>query len=205
MIPELITMHSDSSLVIKLGGSLHNCVPELVQVLLSSGRPLLIIPGGGLFADTVRNSSVDDDSSHWMAIAAMDQFGWFISSQGIGVSGLLAKPDRPVVFLPYCCMRQHDPLPHSWDITSDTIAAWVADSLGMDLLLLKQVDGIMKDSSLIETVQAPLETDVVDPSFIPFVLEKKIKTSIINGSCIDRVEKFLRGEAVCGTRIGTTF
>lgn len=198
-------MQSDGSLVIKLGGSLQNCVPELVQVLLSSRIPLLIVPGGGLFADTVRKSCIDDDTSHWMAIAAMDQFGWYISSQGIRVSGLLAKPDQPVVFLPYCCMRHYDPLPHSWDITSDTIAAWVADSLGMDLLVLKQVDGIMKDGSLIETLETPLETDVVDPYFISFILEKKIQTSIINGSRIDRVEKFLRGEAVCGTRIGTTF
>jgi aspartokinase-like uncharacterized kinase len=54
-------------------------------------------------------------------------------------------------------------------------------------------------------VKIPVKTEVVDPFFIPFVLEKKLKTTIINGSHVDRVEKFLRGETVSGTRIGTTF
>ena len=170
-----------------------------------SGRPLFIVPGGGMFADAVRKSRVDDDSAHWMAIAAMDQYGWFIASQGIMTTALLQVPDRPVVFLPYCSMRQHDPLPHSWDVTSDSIAAWVADILGLDLLLLKSVDGILENGNLMKQVKNPIKTEVVDPFFIPFVLEKKIKTTIINGSRVDRVEKFLRGETVSGTRIGTTF
>ena len=180
-------------------------MPELVTIFLASGRQLLIIPGGGIFADSVRSLPVDDDSAHWMAIAAMDQYGWFIASQGMGISDSLQEPDQPVVFLPYCCMRQHDPLPHSWDITSDSIAAWVADFLGMDLLLLKPVDGITHAGILLEQISAPVETEVVDPFFIPFVLEKKVITTIINGSRPDRIEKFLRGEAVSGTRIGTTF
>jgi aspartokinase-like uncharacterized kinase len=54
-------------------------------------------------------------------------------------------------------------------------------------------------------VKIPVKTEVVDPFFIPFVLEKKIKTTIINGSRTDRVEKFLMGEIVSGTRFGTTF
>jgi aspartokinase-like uncharacterized kinase len=102
-------------------------------------------------------------------------------------------------------MRQHDPLPHSWDVTSDSIAAWVADILGLDLLLLKSVDGILENGNLKNQVKIPVKTEMVDPFFIPFVLKKKIKTTIINGSLVDRVEKYLRGGAVPGTRIGTTF
>jgi aspartokinase-like uncharacterized kinase len=196
---------SGHPVVVKLGGSLYNQVPDLVPVLLASGRPLFIVPGGGMFADTVRRSRVDDDSAHWMAIASMDQYGWFIASQGIMATALLQAPKRPVVFLPYCSLRQHDPLPHSWDVTSDSIAAWVAYLLGLDLLLLKSVDGILENGSLMERVKIPVKTDVVDPFFIPFVLEKKLKTTIINGSSVDRLEKFLRGETVSGTRIGTTF
>jgi aspartokinase-like uncharacterized kinase len=197
--------HSDPPVVVKLGGSLFNRVPDLVPVLLAPGRPLLIVPGGGMFADVVRKSPVDNDSAHWMAIASMDQYGWFIASHGIIPTSLLRVPDRPVVFLPYCCMRKHDPLPHSWDVTSDSIAAWVADELGLDLLVLKSADGILENDCLMKYVKIPVETDVVDPFFIPFVLERKIKTTIINGSLSDRVEKFLMGKTVPGTRIGTTF
>jgi len=205
MVRKSVSPHSDPPVVVKLGGSLVNRLPYLVPVLLASGRPLFIVPGGGMFADAVRKSPVDSDSAHWMAIASMDQYGWFIASQGIIVTALLQVPDRPVVFLPYCSMRQHDPLPHSWDVTSDSIAAWVADELGLDLLLLKSVDGILEDGSLMNRVKIPVKTEVVDPFFIPFVLEKKIKTTIINGSRTDRVEKFLMGEIVSGTRFGTTF
>jgi aspartokinase-like uncharacterized kinase len=196
---------SGHPIVVKLGGSLSSRVPDLVPVLLASGRPLFIVPGGGIFADAVRKYQVDDDSAHWMAIASMDQYGWFIASQGIMAIAHLQEPVRPVVFLPYCSLRQHDPLPHSWDVTSDSIAAWIGDFLGLDLLLLKSVDGILENGNLMEQVKIPVKTEVVDPFFIPFVLEKKLKTTIINGSRVDRVEKFLRGESVSGTRIGTTF
>jgi hypothetical protein len=196
---------SDIPIVVKLGGSLHNRIPDLVPVLLASRRPLFIVPGGGTFADEVRKYRVDDDSAHWMAIASMDLYGWFIASQGIMATALLRVPDNPVVFLPYCSMRQLDPLPHSWEVTSDSIAAWVADMLGLDLLLLKSVDGILQNGSLIKQVKIPVKTEAVDPFFIPFVLEKKLKATIINGSRVDCVEKFLRGESVPGTGIGTTF
>jgi aspartokinase-like uncharacterized kinase len=166
---------------------------------------LFIVPGGSVFADAVRKMQVDNDSAHWMAIASMDQYGWFIASQGITTTVLLRTPDRPVVFLPYCSLRQRDPLPHSWDVTSDSIAAWVANILGLDLLLLKSVDGILENGSLMEEVKMPVKTEVVDPFFIPFILEKKVKTIIINGSQVDSVKKFLRGESVSGTKIGTTF
>jgi 5-(aminomethyl)-3-furanmethanol phosphate kinase len=205
MVRKFSSPPSDPPIVVKMGGSLYNRVSDLVPVLLASGRLVFIVPGGGMFVDAVRKSRVDDDSAHWMAIASMDQYGWFIASQGIMTTALMQTLDRPVVFLPYCSMRQYDPLPHSWDVTSDSIAAWVADLLGLDLLLLKSVDGILKNGSLMKQVKVPVKTDVVDPFFIPFVLEKKVKTTIINGSCADRVEKFLKGKTVSGTRIGTTF
>jgi aspartokinase-like uncharacterized kinase len=192
-------------LVVKVGGSLYSCVPDLVPVLLASGRPLLIIPGGGRFADAARKCRVDDDSAHWMAIAAMDQYGWYIASHGMTTTTLLQTPNRPSVFLPYCSVQKQDPLPHSWDVTSDSISAWIANLLGVDLILLKSVDGIIEQGGLVKRIKFPVKTDVVDPFFIPFILEKKVRTTIINGSCIDRVEKFLGGETVPGTMIGTTF
>ena len=192
-------------LVVKVGGSLSRHLKELVPVLCGAPRPLLVIPGGGVFADAVRESPADDDTAHWMAVAAMDQFGWIIGSYGLPVTSRIGVPDSPSVLLPYCGLRQYDPLPHSWDVTSDTIAAWVAGYLGLDLLLLKSVDGILHEGKLREKITSPIRTDVVDPLFLPFVLERKVKSAIINGSRPDRVRKFLRGEGVPGTRIGTTF
>ena len=203
--PQYSPAQTQAPLVVKLGGSLCHRVPAIVPALRGTDRPFLIVPGGGPFANAVREVRVDRDAAHWMAIAAMEQYGWYVASHGIPSTCSLTIPDRPTVLLPYHCLREHDPLPHSWDVTSDTIAAWVAGRLGLDLLLLKSVDGISAGAKLLETVTAPLVTDVVDPAFLPFVLEKKIPVSIINGSDPERVRRFLAGQKVPGTRTGTTF
>jgi len=194
-----------SALVVKIGGSLLALLPDLVPVLRASSRPLLIIPGGGIFADAVRQTDADDSAAHWMAIAAMEQYGWLLSSQGIATTDRLAVPARTTILLPYAALRKNDPLPHSWNTTSDTIAAWVAGTLQLDLLLLKSVDGITFGSILQEHVSEPIKTDAVDPFFIPFILKNKIPATIINGSDPGRVRDFLNGLPVPGTTIGTTF
>jgi aspartokinase-like uncharacterized kinase len=193
------------ALVVKIGGSLLEDLPDIAPVFRASQLPLLIIPGGGIFADAVRMINADDDSAHWMAIAAMEQYGWLISSHGIPVTAHREIPTKTTVFLPYVSLRETDPLPHSWDITSDSIAAWVAKTLGLDLLLLKSTDGITAAGVLQEQVSKGLKTDVVDPFFIPFVLENRIHTTIINGSIPERLQDLLSGLSVPGTTIGTTF
>ena len=196
---------SSTPLIVKVGGSLNNRIPDLVPLLIASERPLLLIPGGGPFADLVRQVKADNDTAHWMAVAAMEQYGWFIASFGIPATDIPATPITTTVFLPYRHLRLTDVLPHTWDVTSDTIAAWLADTLHLDLLLLKSVDGIFINGILREQVTGPVESDVIDPFFIPFVLKNPVKTTIINGSIPDRVEKYLKGDLVPRTEIGTTF
>ena len=193
-------------IVVKVGGSLFPKITELVPVLQSSCTPLLLVPGGGPFADAVRSARVKDDSAaHWMAVAAMEQYGLYLSSHGIKTTNHLAVPETTKVLLPYCTLRERDPLPHSWDITSDTIAAWVAGYLNLDLLVLKSVDGILVDGVLRDCVNDPVDTETVDPSFIPYVISKKIRTTVMNGTITNRVVAYLEGRSVPGTRIGTTF
>ena len=192
-------------LVVKLGGSLHAHVPALAPILRSSPRPLLIVPGGGKYADAVREAGLDDETSHWKAIEAMDIYGRFVASFDLPVIDILAVPDHTSILLPSPCMHQYDPLPHSWDVTSDTIAAWVAATLHGELLLLKSVDGILQNGILQTEITAPLETDVTDPFLIPFALEQRVNTWIINGSHLETVARFLKGGGVIGTRISTIF
>jgi aspartokinase-like uncharacterized kinase len=207
MIPVVKPQKNQSALplVVKVGGSLFCQIPALAPVLKDSKRPLLIIPGGGPFADTVRQCNTDNDSAHWMAIAAMEQFGLFVASHGIPTTTELVIPRVTTVFLPYQYFIEHDVLPHTWDMTSDSIAAWVAHILHIDLLLLKSVDGIFINGILQQQVTEPVESDVIDPLFIPFVVKNGMKTTIINGSQPDRVSKYLTGGVVPRTEIGTIF
>jgi aspartokinase-like uncharacterized kinase len=194
-----------SPLIVKVGGSLYNQIPDLIPVIKASKRPLFLIPGGGPFADLVRRIQVDNDTAHWMAVSAMEQYGLFIASFGISTTDLIITPPTTTVFLPYRNLRLTDPLPHTWDVTSDTIAAWVAHALHLDLLLLKSVDGIFINGIFQVQVTRPVETDVIDPFFIPFVVQNSVRATIINGTKPERVEKYLKGDLVPRTDIGTTF
>lgn len=189
-------------IVVKIGGSLIDQLERIIRVLHRSGRPVLIIPGGGKFARLVRDTGADGEHGHWMAVAAMEQMGWYIAAKGVVPVTCLQIPARQEVLLPYTLLRSADPLPHTWDITSDTISAWVASRLGLDLVLLKSVDGIRTGGILQERVNADITTDDVDPCFIRYVLASSVRTSVINGLVPGRVERLLKGAHVPGTTIG---
>jgi aspartokinase-like uncharacterized kinase len=114
---------------------------------------LVIVPGGGPFADAVRAqdaaSSLSDDAAHWMAVLAMDQYAHLIVSRmrravlvsdAADISAARDLGHVPVL-APYAWLRRDDPLPHSWQVTSDSIAAWIARALGARRLLLVKPPG----------------------------------------------------------------
>ena len=48
---------------------------------------------------------------------------------------------RIPVLVPYRWLREIDPLPHSWDVTSDSIAAWYAGVAGASQVVLIKPSG----------------------------------------------------------------
>src|SRR5262249_22103589 len=108
----------------------------------------LVVPGGGPFADAVRAAdrqlTLSDDAAHWMAVLAMDQYAYLIVDRLNG--GMLVQDRRAIeaaldgervpVLAPFRWLRETDPLPRSWDVTGDSIAAWVAAAVGARRLVL---------------------------------------------------------------------
>jgi aspartokinase-like uncharacterized kinase len=187
-------------LVVKIGGSLMDRIPDLVPEL--QGFRALVVPGGGNFADQVRACRIErQDAAHWMAIAAMEQFGWYISTFGLPATDRLEIPQAASVLLPYLTLRTYDPLPHTWNISSDTIAGWISARLGLELLLIKSVDGIRIRGEVQERISAPVETKDVDPCLIPFALSHGVKVSVVNGRRPGFVSKVLKGESPPDTTI----
>ena len=127
-----------NGMVIKFGGSLMDIAGEVLGELPI--MPIIIVPGGGIFADFIREENLDDDTSHWRAIDAMDKYGRYLSTFGYPVTTELVIPEGPTILLPKRLMQKADPLPHSWDITSDSIAAWIAGELSSHLLVIKSTD-----------------------------------------------------------------
>jgi 5-(aminomethyl)-3-furanmethanol phosphate kinase len=146
--------------VIKLGGSLlgrQGALEEVIPHLESAaarGGSVVIVPGGGPFADIVRRLDheigLTEDAAHWMAILGMDQYAQLLVSRIAGAR-LVVEPSEIApahqsallpVLAPYKWLQRADKLPHSWEVTSDSIAAWVAGELGARrLILVKPVIG----------------------------------------------------------------
>ena len=139
--------------VVKVGGGLLKCADDLDRVLAAIAsaareRRLLVVPGGGPFAEAVRavdeQLHLSDDAAHWMAILAMDQYAHLLAGRLDG-SALVAdqreiaaalSAGRVPVLAPSRWLSDADPLPHSWDVTSDSIAAWVAGTVGARKIVL---------------------------------------------------------------------
>ena len=187
--------------VVKLGGSLTGQIPEIVSLLQESGQDFLIVPGGGAGADAIRAQHLDDDTAHWMAIDAMEETGHLIELCGVAATNVLQQPRGVMVLFPASLLRMHDPLPHSWDVTSDTIAAWVAKSIGCDLIILKSVDGIRQEGVILPRLQKAVICEEVDSCFLPYILKNRIHAEIINAKDLLVLRKYLEGSIPAGTVI----
>lgn len=207
--------------VVKVGGSLSRGehLPLLCRRLAEIGQhhPLLLVPGGGPFADTVRaldrRFGLEDSAAHWMAIQAMDQYGWLLADlvpgskavTDLAAARALAGAGRVAVLLPYALLRAADPLPHSWDVTSDSIAAWIASMAGAPLLvLLKDVDGLVAESrdrpqgSMSQEELARCEG--VDRTLSDLLPRLGLEMWVINGERPKRLAELLSTGATVGTR-----
>ena len=138
-------------IVVKIGGSLIDAAGAVLAELSAAKLPVLVIPGGGVFADSVRAAELSDDAAHWQAISSMNRYGRFLSTFGFPVTETLAMPKSGIsILLPERVLRTCDPLPHSWDVTSDSIALWAAGELSASLLLVKSREGDALDTELVD-------------------------------------------------------
>lgn len=168
--------------VVKVGGGLLATAGafELVIEALTAFRPgrhLVIVPGGGPFADAVRQMfkrvKIGADAAHWMAVLGMDQYGLALAARlpdaalvdgPAEVAAALADGRLPVL-APYRWLRVADPLPHSWEVTSDSIAAWVAGALAARRVVLikpaQRERGKLVDTYFLRTLPRGVEHLIV--------------------------------------------
>lgn len=175
-------------IVVKLGGSLYGTV-ELTQWLTAltahaKYEQVIIVPGGGPFANQVRQAQqahgFDDSHAHHMAILAMAQFGILISALCTDcrqTSSPTVEQAGLSIWLPDASLLSVPELRHSWDVTSDSLALWLANSLNAEQLILVKKSG--ETSSSISTLT---ELGVLDVGFASLFLKQAINSQIIHAS-----------------------
>ncbi len=132
--------------------------------------PIVLFPGGGGFADLIRKIDTEyhigDEAAHWLAIHAMDSLGLLLAKTCPGVRPLTSLynvvsyleqpfpvladglPELPL-WLPFAWLSRADPAPHSWEVTSDSLAVIAGARLGVEWVgLAKMTDHLTKNMAI---------------------------------------------------------
>jgi len=129
-----------------------------------------------------------------------------LSAQQVAAAGQVP------ILLPAALLIQADPLPHSWEVTSDTIAAWVAGlARAPRLVLLKDVDGLFpappapgSGAALLTRLsvkELARHQGGVDGTLATVLASLRLDTWVINGRYPERLAELLTSGRTLGTRI----
>jgi len=141
--------------VVKLGGSVFNSteLPKWLDVIARAGAGrVILVPGGGPWADEVRTAQkidgFDDRTAHRKALLAMEQYGQVLArmrsnlAPASSVAGIkqVLQQKQIAVWMPYAMVVEEPSIEASWDVTSDSLAAWLTSRLDASgLMLIKSV------------------------------------------------------------------
>lgn len=206
--------------VCKVGGSLLDvgaAAAAAAAVLEACPSPPVLLCGGGRAADRLRarhhRGELTGRRAHWEAVRVLDAnvvvLARRLSLRPALVSSLREVEDalaagRPSLLAPGPTLRRHDPLPHGWEVTSDSIGAWIAGRLEAPrLLLLKARDATSRpDASGAVPAGAAAREGLVDEHLPRLLAGLPLEAWAVNGRRPERVRRHLAGDARAGTRLG---
>ncbi len=194
-------------LVIKVGGSLFESgrLAATLTMLARALRPIVIVPGGGPFADKVREqqrqTGFDDQTAHRLAMLSMHRMAETFTSlepqlividRVADIAPQIAAGRTPV-WVPLPTLDGDTSLQPSWDTTSDAIAARLAELLGhAPVVLLKSVD-VMAGA----TADHLSAAGVIDRAFAGVVERSRLDWHVIGPSGMVQFEAFLTKPSTC--------
>jgi aspartokinase-like uncharacterized kinase len=195
--------------VVKLGGSFafSAILTDWIRALASCAGRVVIVPGGGPFADTVRTAQrhmgFNDRAAHLMSLLAMEQYGHAL----ICCDDLLQPADsverierhlatqRVPVWMPARMAETAADIEPSWRVTSDSLAAWLSGTIGAGrLILVKHVSALTG----LEQCQDLVAMGVVDEAFPQYLQKAAVSASLVGPSD----HAILAAAIRCGTPAG---
>ncbi|MBW9221192.1 hypothetical protein KKP91_03205 [Methanothermococcus sp. SCGC AD-155-M21] len=214
-------MNLDCINIVKIGGSLTHFSEPLLNELKSfsnAKNKIIIIPGGGKFANVVReldsNIKMRNRASHRLALLSMDMMGIYFSELSdietvntlYDAKEILKKKDI-VILLPSKIVLSTDELPNSWEVTSDSVAAYISKLLKLNkLIIVTDVDGIYDrypEGKLLNTINAKFIKGFtsVDSYLKKLLLKHSMECFVVNGKYPNRVINILKNNKDIYTKI----
>lgn len=180
-------------IVIKLGGSLTtsgtllHCLNKIEFNYPKSN--LVLVPGGGLFADQVRLAQqhwqFNETIAHEMALLAMQQMALLFNGLKPNfviehaTANILQQSKKQItIWSPDIIELNQSGIPASWDITSDSLAAWLARKLRASELIL--VKSAIIDPTL--SITELIAQNTVDKAFDRFTKQAPFKITITHAT-----------------------
>ena len=194
--------------VVKIGGSLFpNYAIDLAKKLKSTNS--CIVLGGGEFANLIRKYNDEqhfsEEINHWTAIDCMDIIAKLVNDKvesaklaySIEEINQISNEGFTPIFIVSEFLKKEDPFECSWDVTSDSIAAYVAHLLNANLLIVTNVNGIYTQepkepgSTFISKIDAKtlltFQESSIDVMLPSLLLEFGTNCYVVNGKCPERV------------------
>jgi 5-(aminomethyl)-3-furanmethanol phosphate kinase len=182
--------------VVKIGGSLlgaQTLAKWLATIVTHSHGHVIIVPGGGIFADAVREaqqrSGISDSNAHHLALLAMDQYGLLLTAMNdelVTASSELeiaerAWQHRGIVWLPSKMVLADETIAQNWAVTSDSLSAWLANQLSASQLILVKSKSIEQYRSLGQAYISQLvQKGFVDAKMESFMTKASYQTWILH-------------------------
>lgn len=186
--------------VVKLGGSLlgTQVLMDWLEVIHQHGDGrVIIVPGGCMFADAVREaqatSGVNDHVAHHLALLAMDQYGLLLAGMHpklVTASSELELAERSyqhhgIIWLPSKMLLMDEDLPKNWQVTSDSLSAWLAVKLkAQHLVLVKSADLTNYGAPAEISATQLMQDQIVDEQFSDFI-NSDFNTHVLNKHQVD--------------------
>ncbi|MBR2556777.1 MAG: delta 1-pyrroline-5-carboxylate synthetase [Methanobrevibacter sp.] len=194
--------------VVKIGGSLFpDYAINLAEELKNTSS--CIVLGGGEFANLIRKYDGEvkfsEDTNHWTAIDCMDIIAKLVNDKiestklaySIEEVNKIANDGFTPIFIVSEFLKAEDPFECSWDVTSDSIAAYVAHRLNANLLIVTNVNGIYthepteKGSTFISKIDATtlltFQESSIDVMLPSLLLKFGTNCYVVNGKYPERV------------------
>ncbi|MEO8007734.1 MAG: hypothetical protein ABI728_04335 [Betaproteobacteria bacterium] len=199
--------------VVKLGGSLANSpeLPRWLDVIATAGAgKVVLVPGGGPWADEVREAQkregFDGRVAHRKALRAMEQYGKvlegmqanLVPAAGIAEIHEALRNGQIAVWMPYKMVVADPAIPESWDVTSDSLAAWLAKQLDASALLLVKS---LKFDGPQPGIEELMRRGWVDPAFAKFTSGRRLRIVLLGQRDQQAAERMLMA---VGTAVETS-